>query len=257
MDEIGGPTTHNNYPWGWTMAGNTPFKRSNARCTRAGWPTRAWCPGRVGWRPRPGGWAEFTHAIDVLPTVLELGRVETPRGHRPRAPVAPFDGVELRPTCSVTDGAGRPERHVTQPSRCWGARAIYHEGIEGGHFPPTRDRIYPDGLDPNAPFDDDIWELYHVAEDLSETEDLAAQRPGTWPSWWSCGGGRPNATRSSRSTTGALWAMAHPRPGPPPPRDVGPVLPRGGAGARAGGGERAEPFPRHHRRGAASRRGRS
>ena len=27
MDEIGGPSTHNNYPWGWTMAGNTPFKR--------------------------------------------------------------------------------------------------------------------------------------------------------------------------------------------------------------------------------------
>src|SRR5258707_10735112 len=27
IDELGGPTTHNNYPWGWTMAGNTPFKR--------------------------------------------------------------------------------------------------------------------------------------------------------------------------------------------------------------------------------------
>ena len=27
IDEIGGPLSHNNYPWGWTMAGNTPFKR--------------------------------------------------------------------------------------------------------------------------------------------------------------------------------------------------------------------------------------
>ena len=27
IDEIGGPRSHNNYPWGWTMAGNTPFKR--------------------------------------------------------------------------------------------------------------------------------------------------------------------------------------------------------------------------------------
>ena len=27
IDEIGGPNIHNNYPWGWTMAGNTPFKR--------------------------------------------------------------------------------------------------------------------------------------------------------------------------------------------------------------------------------------
>ena len=27
IDELGGPSLHNNYPWGWTMAGNTPFKR--------------------------------------------------------------------------------------------------------------------------------------------------------------------------------------------------------------------------------------
>jgi arylsulfatase len=27
IDEIGGTLSHNNYPWGWTMAGNTPFKR--------------------------------------------------------------------------------------------------------------------------------------------------------------------------------------------------------------------------------------
>ena len=34
-----------------------------------------------------------------------------------------------------------------------------------------------DDQDPNAPFDEDVWELYHVAEDLSETRDLAAQPP--------------------------------------------------------------------------------
>src|SRR5207237_1918892 len=27
IDELGGPSAHNNYPWGWTMAGNTPFQR--------------------------------------------------------------------------------------------------------------------------------------------------------------------------------------------------------------------------------------
>ena len=27
IGELGGPSLHNNYPWGWTMAGNTPFKR--------------------------------------------------------------------------------------------------------------------------------------------------------------------------------------------------------------------------------------
>ncbi len=26
IDEIGGPHSHSNYPWGWAQAGNTPFK---------------------------------------------------------------------------------------------------------------------------------------------------------------------------------------------------------------------------------------
>jgi arylsulfatase len=34
-----------------------------------------------------------------------------------------------------------------------------------------------DGSDPRIPFDEDKWELYHVAEDFSETEDLAEKEP--------------------------------------------------------------------------------
>jgi arylsulfatase len=26
LEEIGGPHSHSNYPWGWAQAGNTPFK---------------------------------------------------------------------------------------------------------------------------------------------------------------------------------------------------------------------------------------
>ena len=49
-----------------------------------------------------------------------------------------------------------------------GSRAIYHEGWKAVTFQPLG-AMYDDGLDPDAPFDDDVWELYHVAEDLSET----------------------------------------------------------------------------------------
>ena len=38
--------------------------------------------------------------------------------------------------------------------------------------------MYDDGIDPDAPFDDDVWELYHVADDISECDDLAADRTG-------------------------------------------------------------------------------
>jgi len=41
--------------------------------------------------------------------------------------------------------------------------------MEDGRRSPSipSDPIYGDGLNPNAPFDEDVWELYHVAEDLS------------------------------------------------------------------------------------------
>jgi arylsulfatase len=48
--------------------------------------------------------------------------------------------------------------------------------------------MYDDGLDPDAPFEDDVWELYHVAEDLSECDDLAATEPAKLAElvelWW-------------------------------------------------------------------------
>jgi arylsulfatase len=36
LDEIGGPHSHSNYPWGWAQAGNTPFKWYKKIPTRAG-----------------------------------------------------------------------------------------------------------------------------------------------------------------------------------------------------------------------------
>jgi len=40
LADIGGPRIHNNYPWGWTVAGNTPFRRWKRETTRAAWPIR-------------------------------------------------------------------------------------------------------------------------------------------------------------------------------------------------------------------------
>jgi arylsulfatase len=46
-----------------------------------------------------------------------------------------------------------------------------------------------EGSDPRKPFDEDDWELYHVAEDFSETVDLADQEPERLRDlvglWWS------------------------------------------------------------------------
>jgi arylsulfatase len=57
-----------------------------------------------------------------------------------------------------------------------GCRAIYHDGWKAVTFHPMVGFGY-DGSNPRLPFDEDAWELYHVAEDLSETVDLAAAEP--------------------------------------------------------------------------------
>ena len=107
IDEIGGPLTHNNYPWGWTMAGNTPFKRWKREVHEGGvadpcivsWPAAA-CSGAPAAIRH-----QFAHAIDVLPTVLELVRHRRARRDRRRPPVAHRRGqlrLPARPTAGPT-----------------------------------------------------------------------------------------------------------------------------------------------------------
>ncbi|MEY2438021.1 MAG: hypothetical protein QOF97_2857, partial [Acidimicrobiaceae bacterium] len=187
VDELGGPTAHNNYPWGWTMAGNTPFRRWKREVHQGGIadPCIVRWPGRVA----AGGVVrrQFAHAIDVLPTVLQLAGIAAP---------AELDGVEQRPIEGTSfaylldddaAAADLPERHTTQYFEMLGSRGIYHQGWKAVTFKPLG-MMYDDGLDPDAPFEDDVWELFNVAEDPSECHDLAAVHPGKLKElvdlWW-------------------------------------------------------------------------
>jgi arylsulfatase len=217
VGELGGPSTHNNYPWGWTMAGNTPFKRWKREVHEGGVAD----PCIVSWPARLGGAAgavrrQFAHAIDVLPTVLELAGVEAPTtiDHVPQTPI---DGTSF---AYLLDRAaeGVPERHTTQYFEMFGSRALYHEGWKAVTFHPIGP-LYDDGLNPNAPFDDDVWELYHVAEDLSETSDRAAEEPERVADlvarWWEEAERNQVLPLDNR----VLWTLAHPKPSQRQPRD--------------------------------------
>jgi arylsulfatase len=178
IEEIGGPLSHNNYPWGWTMAGNTPFKRWKREVHEGGVadPCIVRLPGN---RSEGAGGAggvrrQYAHAIDILPTVLELAGVDAP---------AEIEGIEqshLNGTsfAYLLDAAGEqaPGRHRTQHFEMLGSRAIYHDGWKAVTFHPVGP-LYDDGLRTNAPFDDDVWELYHVADDVSEVRDRSAEFP--------------------------------------------------------------------------------
>ena len=224
IEEIGGPTTHNNYPWGWTMAGNTPFKRWKREVHHGGVAT----PCIVRWDPLAAAAGavrhQFVHAIDVLPTVLELAGVPLPTvlDHVPQTPI---DGTSFAYLLGP-DGAGARERHDTQYFETFGSRAIYHRGWKAVTFHPIGP-LYGDGLDPNAPFDDDVWELYHVAADLAEVDDLAAEEPDRLARlvelWWREAERNQVLPLDNR----VLWSIVHPRPSRLVPRDVVRFFPGG------------------------------
>ena len=174
IDELGGPLTYPHYPLGWSMAGNTPFQRYKQE-THAGGITD---PMIVHWpktiKDKGGIRSQYHHMIDVTPTVLEMIGIPQPKvlnGVDQR----PMDGISMSYTFADSKA---PSRRETQYYEMLGHRAIYHKGW-------VAVTMHVRGED----FDKDPWELYNVAEDFSETNDLAARHPEKLRElierWWS------------------------------------------------------------------------
>ena len=96
IDQLGGVETCNHYPWGWTNAGNTPFRRWKRETYRGGttdpcivsWPARITAGGQLR--------AQYAHLIDFVPTVLDALGVQPPEAIRGVAQ-EPDRGRQLRP----------------------------------------------------------------------------------------------------------------------------------------------------------------
>ena len=175
IDEIGGPLSHSNYPWGWTMAGNAPFKRWKREVHEGG--VADPCIVRLPSRMRSATGVirrHYAHAIDVLPTVLELVGIDPPTEIEGIAQ-SHLDGISFGYVLGE-GGNLEPDRHRTQHFEMLGSWAVYHDGWKAVTFHPVGP-LYDDGLRASAPFDEDVWELYHVAEDVSEVHDLAPEFP--------------------------------------------------------------------------------
>lgn len=167
IDELGGPRTYNHYPWGWTLAGNTPLKRWKRETFQGGtldplivhWPK--------GIRARGEIRNQYVHAIDLVPTALEAIGIEPPAAIR-GVDQSPIEGIGFGYSF---DDADAPSRRVTQYFEMFAHRAIYHDGWRAVNPHPFGKPVEPDDLQP------DKWELYHVAEDVSEVHDLAEKEP--------------------------------------------------------------------------------
>ncbi|HTJ56955.1 MAG TPA: sulfatase-like hydrolase/transferase [Devosiaceae bacterium] len=181
IDDLGGPKYFNHYPWGWTHAGNTPFKRWKRETYRGGVSD----PFIVHWPhgiKKNGLRTQFTHAIDMVPTVYEALEITAPKVVR-GVTQSPIEGISF---ANVFGDAKAPARHKTQYFEMFAHRSIYHEGwravcpVPGTSFTEaglgfgemvlTEDKL--------RELDAKSWELYNLNDDPTETNNLAeANRP--------------------------------------------------------------------------------
>ncbi|MCM2318225.1 MAG: arylsulfatase [Pseudomonas sp.] len=169
MDKWGGPETYPHMAAGWALAFDAPFGwmkqvASDFGGTRNGmvvhWPKGIKAKNEVR--------SQFSHVIDVAPTILEAAGLPEPKVVN-GTPQIPMEGTSL--AYSFNDGKAA-ERHTTQYFEINGNRAIYHEGW----FARTIHRAPWEGK-PRAALADDVWELYDVSKDFSLANNLSAQHP--------------------------------------------------------------------------------
>ncbi|OYX02063.1 MAG: arylsulfatase, partial [Rhizobiales bacterium 32-66-8] len=155
IDELGSDKHWNNYPAGWAHAGNTPLKWFKMQTHGGGvrdplivhWPARIRQGGLVS--------GQFCHCADIAPTILEACGLEAPAVLNGIAQL-PMDGTSFAYSFDTPDAA--EQKHV-QYFELMGNRGIWAYGWKAvtRHF---------EGAD----FENDRWELYHLATDFSESQ---------------------------------------------------------------------------------------
>ncbi len=178
MEKLGGPETYNHYAWGWTWAGNTPFRRWKRETYRGGisdpfivqWPKGIKAKNEVR--------TQYAHAIDMVPTVLEALNIEPPTNIK-GVTQSPIEGMSFTHTLDKADVSTK--RH-TQYFEMMGHRSLYHNGWRavcpwpGTSFTEAGKPFgTPIPAETLTELDAKHWELYHVAEDFAENHNVAAE----------------------------------------------------------------------------------
>lgn len=174
LDAIGGPLTDNIYHSSWAWAGDTPFRYTKLVASHFGGTRNpmviSWPKGiKADKTPR----SQFHHVNDIVPTIYELLGITPPKVVNGFEQM-PMDGVSMKYT--FDDAKAKPAAK-TQFFDNNGSRGVYQDGWYACTFGP----LYPwipaqQGLDKwNSK--NDVWELYNLNEDFSQSNDLAAKEP--------------------------------------------------------------------------------
>ncbi len=190
IEALGSPHTAPHYAAAWAHAGNTPFQWGKQVASHLGgsrdpmvvaWPERIKASHQVR--------GQFTHCIDIAPTVLEAIGLPEPKAVDGIGQES-MDGTSFLHTFA---DASAEERHTMQYFEMFGSRAMYKDGWWAcsrldkppwDFSPGTLQRFGPGVYDPEQ----DVWELYYLPEDFSQAHDLAAQHPDKLAElkelWW-------------------------------------------------------------------------
>ena len=179
----GGIETFPHYSWGWTWAGNAPFRRWKRETYRGGVSEPCVISWPAGIGDQGGVRTQYAHAIDLAATILGCAGIDPPEtvdGVKQE----PLEGTSLRPTFDDPDA---PEVHTVQYFEMNGHRSIYHSGwravcpFEAPSLAEARERGRPFRFTriTRALLDelDTEWELYDLRSDPSERVNLADSDP--------------------------------------------------------------------------------
>jgi len=175
LDVLGSPKVDNQYHAAWAWAGSTPYRGMKLLASHLGGtrnPMAVRWPAKIQPDSRPR--TQFHHCNDIVPTIYDVIGITPPRVVN-GVPQDPIDGVSLAYTFDQPDAPGRL---LTQYFEIMGSRSIYHDGWMASAFGPRAPWIpgAPPGITTWTP-DQDQWELYHLDEDWSQANDLAADMP--------------------------------------------------------------------------------
>ena len=175
MDALGGPTLEPMYHHGWTYAGSAPFQGVKLLAAYMGgtrtplvvsWPKKIKHNGKVR--------SQFHHVNDIAATIYDVLDITPPKVVN-GVEQQPLDGKSMLYSFDKAEARGVKK---TQYFELMGSRGVYHDGWFAGTFGPKPPWDVGISGVVNWEPEQEVWELYNLDEDYSQSKDLAKENPG-------------------------------------------------------------------------------
>ncbi len=179
IDDVGGPHSHTNYPWGWAQCGNSPFKwyKQNTHEGGVHVPMIVHWPDGIPAGQRGTKRHQFVNVSDIVPSVYELLGITPPDVLEGLAQL-PVTGHSFAPIIADDE---HPATNTLQYFEMAGSRALMSQK-DGESWKAVCRHVQ------GADFDSEPWELYRLDADPSECDDMAAEQPDKLAElieeWW-------------------------------------------------------------------------